>query len=153
MRFVRCLGTRASRARLFRLAVNPGSTSTKIARFVDEAESWSETIRHSEEELEPFDSVVDQFGFMLSTIQTLLEEHGDEKIDAVVGRGGIIDPLPGGTFQVDRLLVQRLKLGKPWEHASNLGGILADALASRWNVPAFIVDPVCVDEMTPEARV
>ena len=135
------------------LAVNPGSTSTKVARFVDEAESWSETIRHAGGELDSFDSVVGQFDFRLSTIQSLLKEHGDEKIDAVVGRGGIIDPLPGGTFQVDRLLVQRLKLGKPWEHASNLGGILADALASRWNVPAFIVDPVCVDEMTPEARV
>ncbi|MDR1978403.1 MAG: butyrate kinase [Synergistaceae bacterium] len=135
------------------LAVNPGSTSTKVARFVDEAESWSETIRHAGHELAPFDSIVDQFDFRLSTIRDLLKEHGDEKVDAVVGRGGIIDPLPGGTFRVDRLLVQRLKLGKPWEHASNLGGVLAEALASRWNVPAFIVDPVCVDEMAPEARI
>jgi butyrate kinase len=135
------------------LAVNPGSTSTKVARFVDEAESWSETIRHAEEELKPFDSVADQFDFRLSTIQSLLEEHGEEKIDAVVGRGGIIDPLPGGVFRVDRPLVQRLRLGRPWEHASNLGGILAEALASLWNVPAFIVDPVCVDEMAPEARI
>jgi butyrate kinase len=135
------------------LAVNPGSTSTKVARFVDEAESWSETIRHAPEELTAFGSVVEQFDFRLATIQRLLEEHGDEKIDAVVGRGGIIDPLPGGTFRVDDLLVRRLRLGKPWEHASNLGGILAEALASRWNVPAFIVDPVCVDEMMPEARI
>jgi butyrate kinase len=135
------------------LAVNPGSTSTKVARFVDEAESWSETIRHAPEELAPFGSVVEQFDFRLSAIQSLLEEHDDEKFDAVVGRGGIIDPLPGGTFRVDSLLVQRLRLGKPWDHASNLGGILAEALASRWNVPAFIVDPVCVDEMVPEARI
>ncbi|MDR2180491.1 MAG: butyrate kinase [Synergistaceae bacterium] len=135
------------------LAVNPGSTSTKVARFVDEAESWSETIRHTSEELAPFGSVVEQFDFRLSTIQNLLKEHGEEKIDAVVGRGGIIDPLPGGTFRVDRPLVRRLRLGKPWEHASNLGGILAEALAARWDVPAFIVDPVCVDEMMPEARI
>ena len=135
------------------LAINPGSTSTKVARFVDEAESWSETIRHSADELVSFGSVVDQLDFRLATIQNLLDEHKEEKIDAVVGRGGIIDPLPGGTFRVDPFLVRRLKRGKPWEHASNLGGILAEALASRWDVPAFIVDPVCVDEMIPEARV
>ncbi|MDR2523674.1 MAG: butyrate kinase, partial [Synergistaceae bacterium] len=81
------------------------------------------------------------------------EPGGGDPLAAVAGRGGILDPLPGGTFQVDRLLVQRLKLGKPWEHPSNLGGVLAEALASRWGVPAFIVDPVCVDEMIPEARI
>ncbi|MDR2528637.1 MAG: butyrate kinase [Synergistaceae bacterium] len=138
----------------FVLSINPGSTSTKVARFQDETPVWNEIIRHTGEELASFGSVAEQFDFRLSTILKLIEEHSDgEKTDAVVGRGGIIDPLPGGTFQVDRSLVERLKLGKPWEHPSNLGGILAEALASRWSVPAFIVDPVCVDEMIPEARI
>ena len=137
----------------FILSINPGSTSTKVAKFRDEEPLWNETIRHTGDELAPFDAIAEQFDFRLSTILKLLGEHGDEKVDAVVGRGGIIDPLPGGTFRVDSRLIERLKLGKPWEHPSNLGGVLAEALASRWGVPAFIVDPVCVDEMMPEARV
>jgi butyrate kinase len=144
------------------LAVNPGSTSTKVAQFNGETVDWSETIRHSSDELAPFHSIVDQFDFRLKTIVKILEEHHEahgnadanaKKIDAVVGRGGNIDPQPGGTFRVDEPLVRRLRLGKPWEHASNLGGILAEALAARWGVPAFIVDPVCVDEMMPEAKI
>jgi butyrate kinase len=135
------------------LALNPGSTSTKAAAFRDEEAIWNETIRHPADELAAFGSVTGQFEFRLGTIRALLKEHGEEKFDAVVGRGGVIDPLPGGTFRVDGALIERLKLGKPWDHASNLGGILADALASGWNAPAFIVDPVCVDEMAPEAKI
>jgi butyrate kinase len=135
------------------LAVNPGSTSTKVAAFRDEETIWNETIRHRPEKLAAFGSVTEQFDFRLQTIRDLVEEHGGGAFDAVVGRGGVIDPLPGGTFRVDSPLVERLKLGKPWDHASNLGGVLAGALASEWNAPAFIVDPVCVDEMVPEAKI
>jgi butyrate kinase len=135
------------------LAVNPGSTSTKIAFFHGEEPIWNETIRHSAEELAPFKSAADQFDFRLKTIRDALAARGCARADAVVGRGGIIDPLPGGTFLVDAPLVERLRLGRPWDHASNLGGVLAEALASEWNVPAFIVDPVSVDEMTPEAKI
>jgi butyrate kinase len=135
------------------LTVNPGSTSTKVAAFSGEDEVWNETIRHPLDEMAKFGSVAEQFGFRLKTIQDLIKEHGGGAFDAAVGRGGVIDPLPGGTFRVDGPLIERLKLGKPWDHASNLGGILADALASRWNAPAFIVDPVCVDEMLPEAKI
>ena len=136
------------------LTINPGSTSTKIAKFLGETLLWSETIRHSNEDLAPFGSVAGQLDFRLETIKAALNTHRDEHgTDAVVGRGGMIDPVPGGTFLVDERLIERLKLGKPWDHASNLGGILADALASEWNVPAFIVDSVCVDEMKPEAKV
>ena len=136
------------------LTINPGSTSTKIAKFRGETELWNETIRHSDEELASFSSVAEQFEFRLKTVKAALSAHPDEHgADAVVGRGGIIDPMPGGTFLVDECLVERLKLGKPWEHASNLGGIMANTLASEWNVPAFIVDPVCVDEMKPEAKI
>ena len=136
------------------LSVNPGSTSTKIAKFIGETELWSEVIRHSNDELAPFGSVTEQFDFRLETIKAALSAHPDEhELDAVVGRGGMIDPVPGGTFIVDKRLLERLKLGRPWDHASNLGGILADALASERGIPAFIVDPVCVDEMKPEAKV
>ena len=137
------------------LTINPGSTSTKVAKFIGEEALWNETIRHSNDDLAPFESVAEQFDFRLKTILEAVSSHenSDHPVDAVAGRGGIIDPLPGGTFRVDTALVERLSLGKPWDHASNLGGILADALGSRWNVPAFIVDPVCVDEMVPEAKI
>jgi butyrate kinase len=147
------------------LTANPGSTSTKIAAFRGEEAIWNETIRHPVEKLAAFGSVAEQFDFRLETIRDLVgtheqhDEHGkhdkhtQKAFDAVVGRGGVIDPLPGGTFRVDKPLIERLKLGKPWDHASNLGGILADALAREWDVPAFIVDPVCVDEMLPEAKI
>ncbi|GHS93096.1 putative butyrate kinase [Synergistales bacterium] len=137
------------------LTVNPGSTSTKIALFNDETPVWDEVIRHPTEDLARFVAVSEQFDFRLFTIKDCLAKHGGGKFDAVVGRGGIIDPLPGGTFRVDPVLVERLKTGKPWEHASNLGGRLALGLAEDVgsDVPAFIVDPVCVDELIPEARI
>ncbi|GHV44212.1 putative butyrate kinase [Synergistales bacterium] len=133
------------------LTVNPGSTSTKVALFSDETPVWGEVIRHPTEELSRFAAIAEQFDFRLSTIKECIAKHDSVEFDAVVGRGGIIDPLPGGTFQVDNLLIERLKMGKPWEHASNLGGHLARGLAGD-SVPAFIVDPVCVDELIPEAR-
>ena len=136
------------------LSINPGSTSTKIAKFLGETELWSQTIRHRDEDLAPFGSMAEQLGFRLEKIEAVLSAHPDKHgVDAVAGRGGMLDPLPGGTYSVDEHLIARVKLGKPWDHASNLGGVLADALASEWNVPAFIVDPVCVDEMKPEAKI
>lgn len=135
------------------LAINPGSTSTKIALFNGETPLWQETIHHPREELAAFSSIIEQFDFRLKAILSVMDSHGEQKnADAVVGRGGIIDPLPGGTFRVDDCLLSRLRLGKPWEHASNLGGLIAAALASPLKIPSFIVDPVCVDEMLPEAK-
>ena len=137
------------------LTINPGSTSTKLARFEDEVCVWQDALRHTPEELAPFASVAEQFDFRLGLVRSALAFHDGEaiRLDAVVGRGGIIDPLPGGTYRVDPALVDRLKLGRPWDHAANLGGVLAFALAEPRGIPAFIVDPVSVDEMAPEAKV
>lgn len=137
------------------LAINPGSTSTKIAWFRDDEELWRETIRHDPKELDPYPSIADQFEFRLRTIEAAIAAHGAslDALSAVVGRGGIVDPIPGGTYVVDEALLKRLRVGKPWEHASNLGGILADAIGRPRNVPAFIVDPVAVDELDPVARI
>ena len=137
------------------LTINPGSTSTKLARFEGEVCVWKDTLRHAMEELAVFGAVADQFDFRMQHIRSALAAHDGEDVhlDAVVGRGGIIDPVPGGTYRVDPSLVQRLRLGRPWDHPSNLGGVLAFALAESWGAPAFIVDPVSVDEMMPEAKV
>lgn len=136
------------------MAINPGSTSTKVAWFRDEKEIWRETVRHDPEQIAGFAHTADQYGFRLETIEKVAKDHGNDfdELDAVVGRGGIIDPIPGGTYIVDQALVKRSSIGKPWDHASNLGCIIADAIASPRSIPAYIVDPVAVDELDNEAR-
>lgn len=137
------------------LTINPGSTSTKIAWFSGDNETWRETVRHDVDVLDAFPSVAEQFSFRLSTIGEALAVHGAsfDELSAVAGRGGLVEPIPGGTYAVDDDLLVRLHMGKPWEHASNLGGILADAIGRPRGIPAFIVDPVAVDELNPLARV
>jgi len=109
------------------LAINPGSTSTKVAWFKDEEKVWQESISHDPEEIASFQSVASQYEYRLTTVLKVVEEKGSslEELSAVVGRGGILDPIPGGTYKVDDLMLEHLRRGKPWEHASNLGGILA----------------------------
>ncbi len=137
------------------LAINPGSTSTKIGWFLDDREVWTETIRHSPEDLAPYETVAAQQPFRLGCIERAVSErrYRFEDLAAVVGRGGIVDPIPGGTYAVGEILLRHLQRGKPWEHASNLGGIIGNALSDEWGIPAFIVDPVSVDEFDEVSRV
>jgi len=137
------------------LAINPGSTSTKVGWFDDGVEVWHSTVTHDPAELAVFPTMADQFGFRMAAIEKACEEHGNHfsQLAAVVGRGGLLDPIPGGTYTVDSLMKAHLRRGKPWEHASNLGGILADAIATPLGIPALIVDPVAVDELDDVARV
>ena len=137
------------------LAINPGSTSTKIAWFHDDKPVWQETVTHSSDELSPFENIADQFEIRLIAINDCVLKHGNSfsELTAVVGRGGIVDPIPGGTYLVDDILLKRLRVGKPWEHASNLGGIIAHAIASPLGLPSFIVDPVAVDELDDISRI
>ncbi|MCL1941814.1 MAG: butyrate kinase [Synergistaceae bacterium] len=135
-------------------AVNPGSTSTKIAWFRDDDPVWQETINHNREELAPFKHITDQFEFRMKAINDCVTGHGNSfsELSAVVGRGGIVDPIPGGTYSVDGALLERLRVGT-WGHASNLGGIIAHAIASPLGLPSFIVDPVAVDELEEVSRI
>jgi len=137
------------------LAINPGSTSTKIAWFHNDKPAWQETITHSSYELAPFQNIADQFELRLKAINDCVTRHGNlfSELSAVVGRGGIVDPIPGGTYLVDDILLKRLRVGKPWEHASNLGGIIAHAIAAPMEIPSFIVDPVAVDELDDISRI
>ncbi|MEA3508391.1 MAG: butyrate kinase [Synergistota bacterium] len=136
------------------LAINPGSTSTKIAWYKGDQELWRETVRHDPEKISSFPGVADQYEYRLETIEKNGSTQGSslDELSAVVGRGGLLDPIPGGTYAVDDLLLKHLRRGKPWEHASNLGGILASVIAGPRDIPAFIVDPVAVDELDDVAR-
>lgn len=136
------------------LIINPGSTSTKIGVFEDETLLFEETLRHSTEEISQYASIVEQKDFRKNIIVSFLKEKNMDihSLDVIVGRGGMLKSIPGGTYAVSDALLQDLKIGKQGQHASNLGGILAKELADSIGVPAYIVDPVVVDELIPIAR-
>lgn len=136
------------------LIINPGSTSTKIGVFEEETLLFEETLRHTTEEIAQFASIVDQKDFRKKIITDLLEEKGfdTKSLDVVVGRGGMLKPIPGGTYAVTDALLEDLKIGVMGQHASNLGGILAKEIGDSLGIPSYIVDPVVVDELMPVAR-
>ncbi len=136
------------------LIINPGSTSTKIGVFEDETLLFEETLRHTTEEISQYASIADQKDFRKKIITDLLEkkEFDIKSLNVVVGRGGMLKPIPGGTYAVTDELLQDLIIGKQGQHASNLGGILAKEIGDSIGVPSFIVDPVVVDELMPIAR-
>lgn len=136
------------------LIINPGSTSTKIGVFEDETLLFEETLRHSTEEISQYASIVEQKDFRKNIIVSFLKEKNMDihSLDVIVGRGGMLKSIPGGTYAVSDALLQDLKIGKQGQHASNLGGILAKELADSIGVPSYIVDPVVVDELIPIAR-
>ncbi len=137
------------------LVINPGSTSTKISVYKDKDEIMEKTIRHSTEDLAIYDNIIDQEDFRYNIIKETLIENSYtlNDLDAVVGRGGLLHPLEGGTYLVNTEMVEDLKSGKYGEHASNLGGVIAYKFASNLTIPAYIVDPVVVDEMDDIARI
>lgn len=137
------------------LAINPGSTSTKVALFKGLNEEKSHVIRHKVQELEKFKSISQQYEYRLNLIYDWLK---GENIDtgllrAVVGRGGLLRPIPSGTYLVTDALIEDLKNGVGGEHASNLGGILAKGIADKEGIESYIVDPVSVDEFEKVARI
>lgn len=136
------------------LIINPGSTSTKIGVFEDETLLFEETLRHSTEEIAKYASIVDQKDFRKQIILDLLAEKNFDikSLQVIVGRGGMLKPIPGGTYAVSDDLLEDLKIGKQGQHASNLGGILAREIGDSIGVPSYIVDPVVVDELMPISR-
>ena len=137
------------------LIINPGSTSTKIGVFEDEKEILDETLRHSSEEIGKYDTVVDQKDFRKEVILDVLKSKGiDIKgFDAIVGRGGLLKPIEGGTYAVNEEMLSDIKKAERGEHASNLGAMIADEIAKEIGAKSFIVDPVVVDELSDVARI
>ena len=137
------------------LVINPGSTSTKIAVFENEKEIFSKAIRHSSDELKPFKRIIDQYPFRMKTILSALENNkfNLNEFSAVAARGGLLHPLPSGTYLVNENMVKNLKEGQYGEHASNLGAVIAKSIADKIDKKAYIVDPVVVDEMEEIARI
>lgn len=141
---------------MFRLlTVNPGSTSTKVGIFQNEEEIFEETIRHPAEVIVSYKTILDQLEFRKKVILEMLEANNFDlnSFSCVVGRGGLLKPIPSGTYEVNDEIINDLKIGIQGQHASNLGGIIAKEIAKEVNIPAFIVDPVVVDELQEIARI
>jgi butyrate kinase len=140
---------------MFVLVVNPGSTSTKIALYGAAGELRGISLSHEMRDLAGFAAVADQLDFRKALIVEALRReewmHGQNPA-AVVGRGGLLHPLEGGVYRVNEEMKQDLLRARYGSHASNLGALLADQLAAPYGVPAFIADPVVVDELSPLAR-
>jgi butyrate kinase len=137
------------------LVINPGGGSTKLAIYEDEECIMSETVAHPHEEIAGFADVLSQLEYREKAIGEFLENRNVDlsSLDAVVGRGGCLKPVESGTYRVSREMVDDIRAGNvQTEHASNLGPLLAFDIAESIGIPAFIVDPVSVDEFIPEAR-
>ena len=138
------------------LAINPGSTSTKFALYVNEEPKLVQNLRHSDKEMARFSGrpILDQAEFRSTRIQAALSSagHDPRQLDAVAGRGGLLPPLASGTYEVSEAMLEELRLARRGEHASNLGAFLAKEIAQLARVPAFVVDPVSVDEWPEIAR-
>lgn len=137
------------------LVINPGATSTKVAVFEEERELLKKSIIHTAQELEGFDRVIDQAEFRQRAVLEAVAEGGFrlEDFDAVCGRGGLYRPIPSGTYAVSDRVMQDVEQAPYGEHPSNLGAYLARRIGDLVGIPAFFVDPVCVDEMTEVAHV
>ena len=136
------------------LVINPGATSTKIAVFDEEQQLYKLGLDHSAEELNQFDRVIDQADYRKAAILDAITAAGYKlsDFDAVCGRGGLYRPIPSGTYAVNDKVMHDVETAPYGEHPSNLGAYLAKKLGDMVGIPAFFVDPVCVDEMTEVAH-
>lgn len=135
------------------LVINPGSTSTKLAIFEEDRLLVEKTLRHESKEIEQFAKMVDQYAFRNRMILDFLKEAGYqiEQFSAIIGRGGLVRPIAGGTYRVNDGMLEDLRSGRYGEHASNLGAILASELVRDLPILTLIADPVVVDERIPIA--
>lgn len=136
------------------LVINPGATSTKICVFEDEKEIMRVGIDHDAAEIAKYPNVVSQAPFRKEAILNAVRENGYklEDFDAVCGRGGLFKHIPSGTYKVNDAVIKDIENPPYGEHAANLGAYLAKELGDSVGIPAFFVDPVCVDEFEPLAR-
>ena len=137
------------------LVLNPGSTSTKAAVYEDEHPLMLKSIGHTNQDLSPYPALNDQLDYRVALVRSWLAQEGFDltQLSAVVGRGGIIPNIVAGGYVVDDNLTDCLLHHTVFDHASNLGGLMAREFAEPLRIPAYIYDAVTSDELPPEARV
>ena len=138
------------------LAINPGSTSTKFAVFENDSPVFELNLNHTTEDLKKFKNIASQYDFRKKLIVDKLKEQNIKLSDikAVVGRGGLVKPIESGIYEINDKMVSDLTSAAGGEHASNLGALIARDISGELpDSKAYIVDPVVVDELQPEARI
>jgi butyrate kinase len=137
------------------LVLNPGSTTTKFALFKNEKPLFVENIHHSTRKLKEFKGILDQYQFRREAILKILRKKriNLSNLDAIIGRGGLLKPVPSGTYRINKKMLKDLHIRMRGGHSSNLGGVLAYDMAKELGIPSFIVDPVVLDEFGPLARI
>lgn len=134
------------------LVINPGSTSTKLAVYEDLEQVWRTSVFHSAKELAQFHHINEQYAYRRAHVLEALERADiPMAFDAIVGRGGLLRPTPGGVYKIDEKIKHDLWHASV-EHASNLAGLMADEFARQVGCPSFIADPVVTDELRDVAR-
>lgn len=136
------------------LVINPGSTSTKIALFKNLEKIFEETLRHTNGELDEFNTIPEQKDYRFSKIKEALAKNNMsfEDLDAIAARGGIIKPIESGTYDINEAMIADLNGSDAAKHASALAGLIGYELKNKYNIPAYVVDPVVVDELQDVAR-
>ena len=134
------------------LVINPGSTGTKLALYEGERPLHEAEIPLERSTGAPV-GVLEQLPERQAALLKFIQDNNIDRVDAISARGGPLRPLDGGTYRVDAAMLADLRLARYGEHASLLGALLAQGLAERWGVPAFVVDPVTVDELDAHARI
>lgn len=137
------------------LAINPGSTSTKLAIYEDEREAWKASVDHSPQELDSLETIDDQVKFRQNEIEKAVQGAGQrlDDLSAVVGRGGLLPPIKAGGYVVNEAMCQILRSKRVTYHASNLGALLAHEITTPLGIPAYIYDAVSSDEFADVARI
>lgn len=137
------------------LAINPGSTSTKIALYEDEKEIFVKTLDHPVELIDSFDNVEDQLQMRKEVVMSFLKEQNFDinELSAVVARGGMLPPVKSGAYTINDLMVDRVENRPVMEHASNLAAPIAYGIAKEVGAPSFIYDSVMTDELLDIARI
>ena len=138
-------------------AINPGSTGMKAALYDDLNMIWSESAEYNQEDIDNYkESAEQEENFRFFNSVEILEKHGNKvfELSAVAGRGGLLRPMIGGAWIINEAMESDLRLCRYGRHASNFGGLIAKRISEKaGSIPAFIVDPVCVDEMSEVAHV
>jgi butyrate kinase len=139
----------------FILAINPGSTSTKLAVFEDETLIFESKISHTTEEILNYPTIFSQLAFRKELVLQILKDNQFDyrTLSAICGRGGMLRPLESGTYLVNIQMIKDIEAAVRGEHASNLGALIAKEISDELNIPSFIVDPVAVDEFEPISRI
>ena len=136
------------------LAINPGSSTTKLAVYEGETPLFEESIEHNSSAIAYSLDPEGAIAFRMEHIRATLAAHNiaPDSLDAVVGRGGLLRPIPGGVYRVGERMLADLCSGTYGDHASNMGAMLADIIGKQYQIPAFIADSVVTDELCPHAR-